>query len=85
SDAVPVLENFGFRGLQEQPTALAQGRLGFVHDFLVAPPADTAIDDLLARKAAIEDALAGVLNGAAEDDGFNRLIAVVGLSPREAN
>ncbi|MFK5098350.1 hypothetical protein, partial [Klebsiella pneumoniae] len=37
------------------------------------------------RKAAIEDALAGVLNGAAEDDGFNRLIAVVGLSPREAN
>ncbi|MBX9886006.1 MAG: NAD-glutamate dehydrogenase, partial [Novosphingobium sp.] len=35
SDAVPVLENFGFRVLEEVPTALDKGRLGFIHDFLV--------------------------------------------------
>ncbi|MCW1382132.1 NAD-glutamate dehydrogenase [Novosphingobium sp. KCTC 2891] len=85
SDAVPVLENFGFRVLEEVPTALDKGRLGFIHDFLVATPADTAAEDLLARAAQIEGSLAAVLNGAAEDDAFNRLIVAVGLSAREAN
>jgi len=85
SDAVPVLENFGFKVMQEVPTALAKGKLGYIHDFLVAAPADTDVDALLARKGEIEDALAAVLNGGAEDDGFNRLITSVGLSPREAN
>jgi glutamate dehydrogenase len=85
SDAVPVLENFGFRVLEEVPTALDRGRLGFIHDFLVALPADTAADGLLERAAAIETSLAGVLNGVAEDDAFNRLIVAVGLAAREAN
>jgi glutamate dehydrogenase len=40
SDAVPVLENFGFRVLEEVPTPLDKGRLGYIHDFLVAHPAD---------------------------------------------
>ena len=85
SDAVPVLENFGFRVLQEVPTALAGGKLGHIHDFLVTLPDDGAADALLARKAEIEDALAAVLNGAAENDGFNRLITMVALPPRQAN
>ncbi|WP_353227761.1 NAD-glutamate dehydrogenase domain-containing protein [Novosphingobium sp.] len=85
SDAVPVLENFGFRVMQELPTALAQGRLGYIHDFLVALPASGGVDALLARKAEIETALAAVLNGTAEDDGFNRLITAIGLSPQQAN
>ena len=85
SDAVPVLENFGFRVMQEVPTALAKGKLGYIHDFLVAVPIDSGVDALLDRKAEIEDALAAVLNGAAEDDGFNRLIPGAGLSPRETN
>ncbi|MEO0031244.1 MAG: hypothetical protein RIS94_1002 [Pseudomonadota bacterium] len=85
SDAVPVLENFGFRVLEEVPTALDRGRLGFIHDFLVATPPDTAADDLLGRAGAIEESLAAVLNGAAEDDAFNRLIVTVGLAAREAN
>ena len=85
SDAVPVLENFGFRVLEEVPTALDKGKLGFIHDFLVAHPADTTPDALLARADAIEGSLAAVLNGAAEDDAFNRLIVAVGLSAREAN
>ena len=85
SDAVPVLENFGFKVLQEVPTALANGKLGYIHDFLVAAPADTDVDALLDRKQAIEAALAAVLNGTAQDDGFNRLITAVSLSPRETN
>ncbi|MES2302490.1 MAG: glutamate dehydrogenase, partial [Pseudomonadota bacterium] len=85
SDAVPVLENFGFRVLEEVPTPLDGGRLGFVHDFLVAHPADSSVEDLLARAPAIETSLAAVLNGAAEDDAFNRLIVATGLSAVEAN
>ena len=85
SDAVPVLENFGFKVLQEVPTALANGKLGYIHDFLVTLPGDGEAEALLARKAEIEDALAAVLNGTAENDGFNRLITTVGLLPYQAN
>jgi len=85
SDAVPVLENFGFRVLEEVPTALAKGRLGFIHDFLVALPEGIEGEGLLARKEAIEESLAAVLNGGAEDDLFNRLIVTAGLTARGAN
>src|SRR5206468_3175074 len=34
SDVVPVLENFGFRVLEEFPTALSGGN-GYIHDFRV--------------------------------------------------
>ncbi|MFN3470020.1 MAG: glutamate dehydrogenase, partial [Novosphingobium sp.] len=85
SDAVPVLENFGFRVLEEVPTPLAGGRLGYIHDFIVAHPAGSTVDELLARAASIEASLAAVLNGAAEDDAFNRLIVAIGLTATEAN
>lgn len=89
SDAVPVLENFGFRVLEELATPLDHGRMGYIHDFLVARPADASADTtdeaLLARAVAIEESLAAVLNGQAEDDLFNRLIVAIGLSAREAN
>lgn len=85
SDAVPVLENFGFRVLEEVPTPLDGGRLGYVHDFLVAHPADSSVADMLGRANAIENSLAAVLNGGAEDDAFNRLIVATGLSAVEAN
>ena len=85
SDAVPVLENFGFRVLEEVPTALDKGRLGFIHDFLVALPEGIDGEALLARADAIEESLAAVLNGAAEDDQFNRLIVTAGLTARGAN
>lgn len=85
SDAVPVLENFGFRVLEEVPTPLNGGRLGFIHDFLVSHPADSSIEDLMARATSIETSLSAVLNGAAEDDAFNRLIVGTGLTAVEAN
>ena len=34
SDAVPVLENFGFRVLEEMPTPLDGGDAGYIHEFL---------------------------------------------------
>ena len=85
SDAVPVLENFGFRVIEDVPTDLAEGALGTIHDFLLAIPAGRDGAALLARADAIEVAISDVLNGAAEDDPFNRLITANALSAREAN
>ena len=85
SDAVPALENFGFRVVEDLPTELDQGRLGTIHDFQLALPAGLAASTVMARAGAIEAAFANVLNGAAEDDPFNRLITTVGLSASETN
>ena len=85
SDAVPALENFGFRVLTEVPTSLDRGRLGTIHDFTLALHEGDAADTLLERADAIESAIACVLNGQAEDDPFNRLIAGTGLSARQAD
>jgi glutamate dehydrogenase len=77
SDAVPVLENFGFRVMEEVPTQLAIG--GYVHDFKVA----LAGSDLssAADFETIERAIAAVLEGSAENDSFNRLIVEAGMRP----
>ncbi len=85
SDAVPALENFGFRVLSEVPTHLGDASLGAIDEFLLTLPAERDARALLERAALIEGALAAVLNGSAEDDPFNRLIAAAGLAPREAN
>jgi glutamate dehydrogenase len=85
SDAVPPLENFGFRVIEDVPTALDAGRLGAIHDFLLAPPAGRPAGDLLAHAGQIETAIAAVLNGTAEDDAFNRLVIASGLTTRKAN
>ncbi|MEY4237847.1 MAG: hypothetical protein RL339_448, partial [Pseudomonadota bacterium] len=85
SDAVPALENFGFRVVEDLPTELDQGRLGTIHDFQLALPTGLEPSAVMARAGAIEAAFADVLNGAAEDDPFNRLITTVGLSAAETN
>jgi glutamate dehydrogenase len=81
SDVVPVLENFGFRVLEEFPSALAGG-LGYIHDFRVEVGAEADIGSILARAAEIERAIANVLCGAAEDDEFNQLVLYAGLDMR---
>ncbi len=85
SDAVPALENFGFRVIENVPTELDDGRLGTIHDFTLELPMGSDPAALLTRAATIEAALADVLNAAAEDDPFNRLITTVELSARAAN
>jgi glutamate dehydrogenase len=78
SDVVPVLENFGFRVLEEFPTALGGGN-GYIHDFRVEVGAEADVGSILARTAEIERAIANVLCGSAEDDEFNQLVLYVGL------
>ncbi|MFO1254712.1 MAG: NAD-glutamate dehydrogenase [Sphingomonadaceae bacterium] len=85
SDAVPALENFGFRVIEDVPTDLDEGRLGTIHDFALAVPGGLDCAALLARADALEAAIADVLNAAAEDDPFNRLIVAASLSAVEAN
>ncbi|MCW3798103.1 NAD-glutamate dehydrogenase [Sphingomonas sp. BN140010] len=82
SDAVPVLENFGFRVLEEQPTALGDGSLGHVHDFLVALPEGGDAETLLTRAEVIEGAIGAVLEGRSENDEFNQLVLLAGLDPQ---
>ncbi len=77
SDAVPVLENFGFRVIGEWPTRMREESDSHVHDFaLEATGATDAIG-----KEVLEGAIAAVLKGEAENDAFNRLMIDVGLAP----
>jgi glutamate dehydrogenase len=90
SDAVPALENFGFQVIGELATSLdgkdgAGDRIGTIHDFTLAFEGGEGIDRLLERADAMEEAIAAVLNGAAEDDEFNRLVVGTALTAREAD
>jgi len=85
SDAVPALENFGFHVLSEVPTALEGGKLGTIHDFLLALPEGEDGARILQRARAIEEAISAVLNGAAENDVFNRLAVGAALSAGDAD
>ena len=82
SDAVPVFENFGFRVLEEHPTALDEGRLGYVHEFLLEVRAGEAAQ-VLERSELVERAIAEVLEGKAENDPFNQLLVAAALAPRD--
>ena len=83
SEAVPVLENFGFRVIEEFPFDLAGGRLGWVHDFLLETVGEAGFD-LEMLRALIEPALVKVLLGQAENDAFNALVLGCGLSAEAA-
>ncbi len=82
SEAVPVLENFGFRVLEEIPTPLDDGRLGYIHDFLVEIDGPADIGELIERADVKERAISAVLEWRAENDEFNKLIVAVGLDPK---
>lgn len=84
SDAVPALENFGFRVLGEVPTRLEDGELGTIHDFELGLPVGVTAERLLERADAVEAAIAEVLNGQDENDFFNSLIVATGLAAQEA-
>jgi glutamate dehydrogenase len=85
SDAVPALENFGFRVLSEHPTELRGAEPGTIHDFRLGLPRGEQAAPLLGRAGAIEAAITAVLNARAEDDVFNRLIVGTALAAREAD
>ncbi|HEU4967996.1 NAD-glutamate dehydrogenase [Sphingomonas sp.] len=83
SSAVPALENFGFRVMEEVPATLDDG-LGDISDFLLELDDGQVADTLLARADVIEPAIAAVLSGAAENDQFNRLVVTNSMLPHEA-
>jgi glutamate dehydrogenase len=85
SEAVPVLENFGLKVIEEFPFDLAGGRLGWIHDFLLEAADPAVLADWAALKARAEPALQSVLMGAQENDGFNALIISCGLDAQAAN
>ncbi|WP_265528597.1 NAD-glutamate dehydrogenase [Sphingomicrobium marinum] len=82
SDAVPVLENYGFRVLEEMPTALADGAMGYIHNFHLELPRGTDVDAILDRHEIVEKAIADVMAGKSEDDEFNQLVLLAGLDPQ---
>jgi glutamate dehydrogenase len=81
SDAVPMLENFGFRVLEEYAFSLTDGAHGHIHDVTLELPARLDAATLLARRDIINQAIVGVLEGRAENDAFNELITVAALEP----
>ena len=84
SEAVPVFENFGFRVLDEVPTPVGRGgATGYVHDFDLQMPGDGDASAVLKRATLVEQAIADVLEGKAENDPFNQLIVSARLDPRE--
>jgi glutamate dehydrogenase len=83
SEAVPVFENFGFRVLEEQPTPLDAGQLGFIHDFTLELRGDADPEEVLKRSKVIEGTIAAVLEGRAENDAFNQLVVGAALEPRD--
>ncbi|MEO5773436.1 MAG: NAD-glutamate dehydrogenase domain-containing protein [Sphingomicrobium sp.] len=83
SEVVPVLENFGFRVLEEVPTALADGTLGYIHDFRLELGSDGDLDAIMERREDIEAAIGSVLSGVSENDEFNQLVLFAGLSTQD--
>ncbi len=82
SDAVPVLENFGFDVDEETPTPLAGGDMGYIHDFQLKPRGDVNIRNVMKRAEILQTAMSQVLDGDAENDAFNQLAVVAEVEPR---
>ena len=90
SAMVPALEHFGFEVLEEIPTALkaAHGEGGntdtpfVVHDFTLGVPVHVDETALLPHVEMVENAIAAVLDGRAENDAFNQLVIVTQTDPQ---
>lgn len=86
SDSLPMLEHMGVRVLGEANYRIASGEdeaaAVYVHDFeLQAQRAPEIEQQTLARL--FEDTLARVFRGEVENDNFNRLVLLAGLSAEE--
>ncbi|MBK0400826.1 NAD-glutamate dehydrogenase [Limibaculum sp. M0105] len=83
SDALPVLENMGFRIHNEHPYRVELGEIdSWIHDFHMLSAAGVEID-LSRLRAKLEDAFDAAWRGVVDDDRLNRLVLLAGLSARE--
>jgi glutamate dehydrogenase len=82
SQAVPALENFGFRVLEEMSTAVGEnGALGHIQKFILALDSRVQAQATIARSHMLEAAIGAVLEGWAENDRFNALLVGAALDP----
>ncbi|SCY19661.1 NAD-glutamate dehydrogenase [Microvirga guangxiensis] len=87
SDRVPLLENLGFRVVNERTyRVISTGVTGmdrvWLHDMVLERAAGGAID-IDEIQTLIEAALLALFRGLAESDGFNRLVLEAGLGWRD--
>ncbi|CAD5109793.1 NAD-glutamate dehydrogenase [Zestomonas carbonaria] len=84
SDVLPILENLGLRVLGEFPYRLQQknGREFWIHDFAFtyAEGLDLDIQQL---NDTFQEAFVQIVGGAAENDGFNRLVLTAAMPWRD--
>jgi glutamate dehydrogenase len=80
SDRVPMLENFGFRVIDERTyTVTPKDSTGcFIHD-MVLDASEIAPEDFAARAVLVESAILAVWQTDAESDGLNQLVLRAGL------
>jgi len=84
SEAVPALENFGFRALEELSTPVGPGgSLGHIQRFVIARQDGGPAAPVLDRAGIVAEALDAVLEGRAENDRFAELIVTTDLAPRD--
>ena len=85
SDTLPVLENMGFRVIEERPFEIrpADGDPAiWIHDFGLETPSGVELGSR-GVKDKLQEAFARVWYGEVENDGFNRLVARAGLEWRD--
>ena len=85
SDVLPVLENMGMLVNSEKPheATLQDGQQYWIQDFRLQHKRGATVDvAAIARR--FENCFMATLNGDAENDGLNRLVACAGLRWREA-
>jgi glutamate dehydrogenase len=86
SERVPVLENMGFRVVDELTYQIAVGRPEgsdvWLHDMMIERTGGGEVD-LVNRKQALETCFVVVMTGGAESDGYNALVLAGGLMWRD--
>ncbi|KKB09092.1 NAD-glutamate dehydrogenase [Devosia chinhatensis] len=86
SDRVPVLEDFGFRVIDEQTYTVVprDGAERYLHD-MVLDLNGLSQDEVLSRAASIEAGLLAVWQSRAETDQLNSLVTIAGLDWHQAS
>ena len=82
SERVPVLENMGFRVVDERTFEVGGDVHVWLHD-MVLERADGGAAELGKLKPALEAAFIVVMRGVAENDGYNALVIAAGLGWRD--
>lgn len=82
SDSLPVLENMGLRVKEERPykIVLPGGNFIWLHDYSLSHSEEHEPDR---QRTNLEDAFTNIWRGEAENDVFNRLVLMAGLTWRQ--